>query len=90
MTVSELEKKRGCLLSTSNQRLSAIHSLARLAGEHNPELIEWFSDIRSIPFDKAVTPSVSKLEKQEMDALLDTPNRQTSQGLRDYALLLFI
>ena len=30
------------------------------------------------------------LEKQEMDSLLDAPDRQTPQGLRDYALLLFL
>ena len=86
----ELEKQRGCLISTRNQRLAAIHSLARFIGERNPELIEWFAEIRSIPFKKTAAPSMAYLEKQEMDALLEVPDRQTPQGLRDYALLLFL
>ena len=30
------------------------------------------------------------LEKPEMDALLDAPDRSTRQGFRDYAVLLFL
>lgn len=86
----ELEKQRECLISTRNQRLAAIHSLARFVGERNPELIEWFAEIRSIPFKKTAAPSMAYLEKQEMDTILVVPDRQTPQGLRDYALLLFL
>lgn len=86
----ELEKQRGCVISTRNQRLAAIHSLARFVGERNPELLEWFAEINSIPFKKTAAPSMAYLEKQEIDALLDAPDRQTLQGLRDYALLLFL
>ena len=39
--LSELEEKRGCAISTRNQRLAAIHALARFIGLHAPELIEW-------------------------------------------------
>ncbi len=86
----ELEKGRGCSISTRNQRLAAIHSLARFVGERNPELLVWFAEIHSIPFKKSAAPSVTYLEKQEIDALLNVPDRQTQQGLRDYALLLFL
>src|SRR5262245_17071914 len=37
--------------------------------------------------DEALVPY---LEKPEMDALLSSPCRQTAQGRRDYALLLFL
>jgi site-specific recombinase XerD len=86
----EVEQKRGCSVSTRNQRLAAIHALARFVGERNPELIAWLAQIRSVPFKKASKPSLAYLEKHEMDAMLGAPNRQTQQGIRDHALLLFL
>jgi len=86
----ELEKERGCSISTRNQRLAALHALARFVGERNPELIEWLAGIRAIPFKKTAKPSMTYLEKNEMDALLNAPDRETPQGLRDHALMLFL
>src|ERR1700728_4464037 len=37
--LGELEEKRGCGVATRNQRLAAIHALARYIGLHAPELI---------------------------------------------------
>ena len=73
-----------------NQRLAAVHALARFIGEHSPEHIQWCAQLRAIPFKKATKPVVPYLEKPEMDALLSSPNRQTAQGRRDYVLLLFL
>jgi len=86
----DLEQKRGCSVSTRNQRLAAIHALARFVGERSPEHIAWLAQIRSIPFKKTSKPSLAYLEKQEINCLLDAPDRQTQQGLRDHALLLFL
>lgn len=86
----ELEQKRGCSIATRNQRLAAIHALARFIGERNPEQITWLAEIRLIPFKKTSKPSMAYLEKQEMDALLNAPNSQQAQGRRDHALLLFL
>lgn len=85
-----LEIKRKCSFSTRNQRLAAIHALARFIGERSPEHIAWLNQIRSIPFKKTSKPSMTYLEKHEMDALLNAPNHQTAQGLRDHILLLFL
>lgn len=38
----------------------------------------------------SVLPAVSYLAKREMDALLNAPDRQTVQGRKDYAMLLFL
>jgi len=86
----ELEQKRGCSISTRNQRLAAIHALARFIGERSPEHIAWLAEIRSIPFKKTSKPSMAYLEKHEMDTLLNASNRQGPQCLRDHALLLFL
>lgn len=85
-----LEEQRGCSTSTRNQRLAAIHALARFIGEHGPEYIAWLARIRSIPFKKTSNPSMAYLDKHEMDALLDAPGRDSPQCLRDRALLLFL
>jgi integrase/recombinase XerD len=88
--LSELEEKRGCAISTRNQRLAAIHALARFISLHAPELVEWCGQIRTVPFKKAPRSLVTYLEKPEMDALLAIPDLRTAQGCRDHALLLFL
>src|SRR5271156_4504551 len=88
--LSELEEKRGCAIATRNQRLAAIHALARFIGLHAPELVEWCGQIRTVPFKKAPKALVTYLEKPEMDALLAAPDLTTAQGRRDHALLLFL
>jgi integrase/recombinase XerD len=86
----EVEEQRRCGVATRNQRLAALHSLAHFIGLHSPEHVQWCGEIRSIPFKKAPQRSIGYMEKAEMDALLGAPNRETAQGRRDYAVLLFL
>src|SRR5215469_8510029 len=88
--LADLEQSRQCTIATRNQRLTAIHALARFVGEHSPEHIAWCGQIRSIPFKKVSKAVIPSLDKPEMDALLAAPDRQTAQGRRDHALLLFL
>jgi site-specific recombinase XerD len=88
--LTDLEEKRGCAIATRNQRLAAIHALARFIGLHAPESVEWCGQVRMVPFKKAPRALVTYLEKPEMDALLATPDMTTAQGRRDHALLLFL
>jgi len=85
-----LEQERHCLIATRNQRLGAIHVLARFIAQHSPEYLAWCSEIRTIPFKKSPKPTIGYLTKPEMDALLEAPNQQTEQGRRDYAILIFL
>jgi integrase/recombinase XerD len=85
-----LEESRNCTVATRNQRLAAIHSLARFVGLHSPEHIEWCGQLRTIPPKRAPRPTITYLEKSEMDALLNAPDQSTDQGRRDHALLLFL
>ena len=88
--LADLEQARQCAITTRNQRLAAVHALARFVGEHSPEHIAWCGQIRSIPFKKASKAVIPYLDKPQMDALLAAPDRQTAQGRRDHALLLFL
>ena len=85
-----IEEVRHCTITTRNQRLAAIRNLSGFIAEHCPEHIAWSGEIRRIPFKKATHALVPYLEKVEMDALLNSPDRNTKQGRRDYALLLFL
>ena len=85
-----LEGKRKCGVATRNQRLAAIHSLARFIGLHSPEHVQWCGELEKIPMKKAPRALVTYLEKSEMDALLAAPDRTTEQGRRDEAVLLFL
>jgi integrase/recombinase XerD len=88
--LQHLEEQRHCSVATRNQRLAAVHALARYIGLACPELIAWSGEVRAVPFKKAAKPQVTYLEKEEIDALLAAPDRATAQGRRDYALLLFL
>jgi len=86
----DLEENRHCSLSTRNQRLAAIHAFAKFVGLNSPEHMEWYREIQMLPLKRTKRTLITYLEKSEMDALLNAPNKQTEQGKRDYALLLFL
>jgi site-specific recombinase XerD len=88
--LGDVETSRGCGIATRNQRLAAIHALARFIGEHSPEHIAWSAQVRCVPYKKGTHATVPYLDKVEIDALLACPNRCTQQGRREYALLLFL
>jgi site-specific recombinase XerD len=88
--LSDLEENRGCGIATRNQRLAAIHALARFIGLRAPELVEWCGQVRLVPFKKGPRELVTYLEKPEMDALLAAPDLATAQGRRDHAVLQFL
>jgi integrase/recombinase XerD len=90
MFLTHVEQQRGCTVATRNQRLGGIHALARFIGEHSPEHIEWCGQIRLIPFKKASQPSITYLDRQEMDALLAARDDHSAQGQREQGLLLFL
>jgi site-specific recombinase XerD len=85
-----IEEKRKCSVSTRNQRLAALRTLAVFIGERNPEHLSWCAQIRSIPFKKSGHRPVGYLEKDEVDALLAAPDPSNRLGSRDHALLLFL
>jgi integrase/recombinase XerD len=85
-----LEEERRCSIATRNQRVAAIHALARFIGLSSPEHLAWSGQVRTVPLKKAPLAQITYLEKVEMDAVLKAPDRHTAQGRRDYALLLFL
>lgn len=87
--LAHLEEDRRCSIATRNQRLAAVHSLARFVALHSPEHVAWCSSLQIVPFKKTGKPQIPYLDKPEMDALRLAPDRDSRQGIRDYAVLLF-
>lgn len=86
--LQHLEVTRGNGARTRNARLSAIHSFFQFAALRHPEHAELIQRVLAIPekrFDSAV---ISYLTRSEVDALLNSPERASWAGQRDYALLL--
>ena len=88
--LAHLENNRGNSIATRNQRLAALHSLFRFIGRLVPELIENAAQIQAIPLRRTIVPTMTYLEKHEINALLDVPDRRRAQGHRDYTLILFL
>lgn len=88
--LAHLEEDRGCLVQTRNQRLTAIRSFARFVASRDPARLAWCAQIRAITTKKATPQPISWMSRDEMEALLTIPDRQTPQGRAEYALLLFL
>lgn len=88
--LNHLEQQRNVGVSTRNHRLAVVRSLARFVAERSPEHVAWYGQLRTIPIKQAHRDIISYLEKDEIEALLAVPNRDTYVGARNYALLLFL
>lgn len=93
-----LEQDKGCSVQTRNLRLSAIHSFASYISTSEPQYLFWHTKLKNIPIkrsglkerDGKTIPKIVYLEKDEIKTLLSMPDKETSQGARDYALLMFL
>lgn len=88
--LKSIEEQRKCSVSTRNQRLAAIHSLAQFIASKCPEQVEWSRMVHTVPPKKKARSLITYLEKEEMNVLLNAPNKKSIQGRKDYALLLFL
>lgn len=88
--LEHLESKRSCSIRTRNQRLAAVHAMARFISERSPEHIAWCGEVRAIPFKRYTRTEILYLDKPEIDAILAAPDYSKTQGHRDHALLLFL
>lgn len=86
--LDHLERDRGNSVRTRNARLSAIHSLFRFAALRHPEHAGLIGRVLAIPPKRFERGIVSYLADDEVEALLQAPDRTSLLGRRDHALLL--
>ncbi len=83
-----IERDRGNSVQTRNARLAAIRSFFRLVTLREPARIDLAAQVLAIPTKRADRRLIGYLTRPEIDAIVATPNTQTWNGKRDYALLL--
>jgi site-specific recombinase XerD len=85
--LEHLETVRRCTPSTRNVRLAAIKSFFRYLEYREPAALDQIRQVLAIPFKKTDSRLVSYLNPEEIKALLDAPDLNRREGIRDYAML---
>lgn len=75
---------------TINTRLAAIKSFMEYVSYECPEYSEIIRKIKAISFRKIDTKEVCYLTKTEINSLLNSCKTNTSEGRRDYLMLLLL
>jgi len=88
--LDHLEQTRGNSVSTRNARLTAIRSFFHHVAATDPTAIGIARRVLSIPNKRTTRPVVNYLKQDELQALLDAPDRATPLGRRDHTLILFL
>jgi site-specific recombinase XerD len=85
-----LENDRKVSIGTRNCRLAAIHSFFSFVARREPLAVEQCAEIAGIPVKKGTRPAMCYLEAEEITAIFQQPDRSSSEGQRDHALLGFL
>ncbi len=82
-----LETERRNQATSRNVRLAAIKAFFRFLEHRVPAALEQMRCVYAIPFKKTDSRLVAYLTRDEVQTLLDAPDRKTREGLRDRAML---
>jgi site-specific recombinase XerD len=86
--LAHLENSRGNTARSRNARLAAIHSFFRYLAFEEPAHSAAIQRVLAIPHKRAERKLVAFLAPDEVEALLQAPDRSTAPGRRDHMLLL--
>ena len=82
-----LETDRGNGIATRNARLGAIHVLARFLATRRPEYLGSLQAVIGLPYKRGARElPIEYLERAEIEAVLQSIDRDSALGRRDYAL----
>ena len=85
--LSHLEVDRGNGIATRNARLGAIHVFARFLASRRPEVLGTLQRVIAVPYKRGAREApIEYLERGEVEAMLQSIDRSTPLGRRDYAL----
>ncbi len=88
--LANLEKSRGNCARSRNARLAAIRSFLRHATAANPLLMPVTQRVLAVPIKRFDRGPVKYLTRDQIQAVLDTPNAATMTGQRDQLLLMLL
>jgi site-specific recombinase XerD len=85
--LNHLAAARGNGIATRNARLGAIHVFARFLAGRRPEVLGTLQQVIALPYKRGAREApISYLERGEIEAMLQSIDRSTVLGRRDYAL----
>jgi site-specific recombinase XerD len=87
--LDDLERIRGNLTQTRNNRLAALRAFFRYVPGQEPTILARCQSICEIPTKRTEHKAIEYLEDKEMNAVLQSVDQNSRNGLRDYALLMF-
>lgn len=85
--LDHLEKDRGNSARSRNARLAAIRSFLRYASTRDPASLPVIQRVMGIPMKRFDRPLLGFLARDEIEAILDAPDRATWSGHRDHVML---
>jgi site-specific recombinase XerD len=85
--LDHLEEVRRNSVRTRNARLTAVRSFMRYASSRDPASLPVAQRVLAIPTKRFDRPVLGYLTREEMQAVLDAPDRETFCGRRDTVLL---
>lgn len=88
--LDHLEVDRKNSIRTRNARLAAIRSFLKYAGLRDPLALPTIQAALSIPLKRFDQPLVGFLSREEVQAIMDAPDRGTRGGRRDRVLLVLM
>jgi site-specific recombinase XerD len=88
--LADLEKSRRNCARSRNARFAAIRSFLRHATAANPLLLPVTQRVLAIPMKRFDRVAVGYLTRDQMQAVLDSPNMATTAGQRDQLLLVLL
>ena len=88
--LDDLERRRGNTARTRNARLAAIRSFLRHAGAADPLLLPVAQRVLAIPAKRFERASVGYLTREQIQAIVDSPDAATFSGQRDCVLLMLL
>lgn len=88
--LDHLEAERGNSPRTRNLRLTAIRSFLRYASVRDPTCLPVAQRVLAISTKRFDRPALDYLTREEVEALLDAPDRDTWSGQRDTVLFALL
>lgn len=88
--LDDLEQTRGNCSRTRNHRLAGLRTFFRYVATQEPTVMERCQRICDIPLKRTAHTPIEYLVDEEVRALLESVDPSSPNGLRDYALWLFL
>ncbi len=82
-----LENERGNVARTRNARLATIKAFMRFIEYRVPDMLDQVRQIRAIPRKRIDEVLVGYLDREQIEAILNSPALQTKTGIRDRAMM---